>query len=207
MPEGREGRRAASLFFAFWPLNFLGARGREEAGFGGSLPLAALLVYACQRVGRANKLNLLFFVRAPFNFPGPGARCFQVISTIRGGAFSGYMQTGRDRKRDVQFSFALPALNFDGEGGRGGAGFGGSLPSAEAFLVCECQRVEKGSRLKFGFELAPSNFPGPGGGVFRGSLQSTAALLVDVCRWDRRGNVLNRFFCASAVHFSRSGGG
>ena len=81
MPAGREGKRAEAFFFAIPPLNFNGARARRGAGFGGSLPsAAALLVYACQRVGRANGLNF-FFALAPFNYPVPG-----------GGVFGGSLQ-------------------------------------------------------------------------------------------------------------------
>ena len=59
MPEGREGKLAEPFSFDFSPMNLHGAGGQGEARFGGSLRSAeALLVYACQRVGRTSILNL-----------------------------------------------------------------------------------------------------------------------------------------------------
>ena len=64
MPLGREGKRAAPFSFAFLPLSFRGAGGREGASFGRSLPLAAaFLIYAYQRVGRANGVKFVLRFR------------------------------------------------------------------------------------------------------------------------------------------------
>ena len=62
MPLRRKGKHASPFSFAFPPLNFDGSGGRGGASLVGSLPLAAaLLVYACQGVGRAKWVN--FFLR------------------------------------------------------------------------------------------------------------------------------------------------
>ena len=103
------------------------------------------------------------------------------------------MRAGQEGRHNEPFSFALPPMNFYGAGGRGGAGFGGSLlPSAAVLLVCTCQRVGRASRLNFVFALAPFHFPGPGGGLFGGSSQSATALLVDTCGRDGRGGAMHR---------------
>ena len=62
---GREGKQAEPFSFALPPLKFHGEGVRGEAVIGGLLPsAAALLVYACQRVGRASGLTFVF-VLAP----------------------------------------------------------------------------------------------------------------------------------------------
>ena len=98
-----------------------------------------------------------------------------------------------------QCFFALQLFDWFGVSGRGGAGFGGSLPSAAALLVYACQRVRRGSGLNFVFALAPSSFPGPGGVVYDGSLPSAGALLVYLYQRVGRVNeeifVLVRFRC------------
>ena len=81
MPAGREGKRGERFSFALPRMNFHGLGGRGGQGPGGSLPsAAALLIYACQRVGRTNGLNsFLRFHRSIF--PEGGAlfsgRCLQ----------------------------------------------------------------------------------------------------------------------------------
>ena len=75
IPLGREGKRALPFSFALSPLNLHGTGGQGGAGFVGSiLPAAALLVNACQRVGRASVLNVCFllFLRRSI-FPHRGA--------------------------------------------------------------------------------------------------------------------------------------
>ena len=130
LPEGREGERVGPFSYALPPMNFHGARAQGGASFGGSLrSAAALLVYACQRVGRASVLNLFFCAYAvPFSLTA--GRFFRGIFTIDEGAFGGYMPAGQEGKRAEPFFFSLSPLNFHGAGGRGGKGFGGSLPSA-----------------------------------------------------------------------------
>ena len=118
---------------------------------------------------------------------------FRVISTVCGGAIDGYTLAGREGRHDAPFSFVLPPLNFHGVSGRGGAGSGGSLPSADALLACACQRLGRASGLNFVFVLASFNFPGPGDCVFGGSPHSAAALSVDTCQWDGRGGAMHRF--------------
>ena len=103
------------------------------------------------------------------------------------------MPDGREGKLAEQFCFAPPPMNFHGAGGQGGAGFGGSLRSAEALLVYAGQRVGRASILNINFSPAYFPFPWPGGGVFGGSLQPAAALLVDSCHWDGRGSALHHF--------------
>ena len=63
------------------------------------------------------------------------------------------MPLGREGKCAVPFSFVLPPLNFNGSGGRGGAGFVGSILSAAALLVYACQRVGWANVLNLGFLL------------------------------------------------------
>ena len=63
------------------------------------------------------------------------------------------MSVGREGKRAEPLYFALPPMSFHGAGGQGGAGFGGSLPSAAALLVYARQRVERASVLNFCFLL------------------------------------------------------
>ena len=129
MPTGREGKLGEPFYFALPLFKFPGPGG---VFFWQILqPAAALLVYACQRVGRASGLNLDFCVCA-IPFSRSEGQCFRVISTIGGGAVGGYMPAGREGKRAAPFSFVLRPLNFLGVGGRGGASFGGSLPSAAA---------------------------------------------------------------------------
>ena len=166
MPAGREGKRAALISFAFLPINFHGAGGRGGAGFGGSLPsAAALLIYACQRVGRASVL-IFFFSAYAVQFSRTGGPCFRGISTIGGGAFGRYMPAGREGERAALISFAFLPLNFHGAGGRGGAGFGGSLPSA-ALLIYACQRVGRASVLIFFFSAYAVQFSRIGRRYFR----------------------------------------
>ena len=51
-PLGRGGKRDAPFYFALPPFKFNGSGERGGAGSGGSIvSAAALLVYACQRVG------------------------------------------------------------------------------------------------------------------------------------------------------------
>ena len=79
------------------------------------------------------------------------------------------MPAGREGRRDVPFSFALPPLNLHGARRRGGVGFGGSLLSAAALLECAYQSVGRASGFNFVFALEWFNFPGPGA-VFSGDL-------------------------------------
>ena len=78
------------------------------------------------------------------------------------------MPLGRERKRAAPFSFALPPLNFHGTEGRGGAGFGGSLPSVAALLVYACQRVGRASVLNIILLACAYQFSPTGGLCFRG---------------------------------------
>ena len=103
------------------------------------------------------------------------------------------MPAGWEGKRAELFCFALPPLHFYGAGGRGGKGFGGSLPSGAAFLVYAFQRVGRASGLNFIFTLAPLNFPGMGGDIFGGSLPSTVVLLVYACQRVGRADRMNFF--------------
>ena len=163
MPEGREGKLAESFSFALPPMNFHGAGGQGGAGFGGFLRSAeALLVYACQRVGRTSILIFIFRLRISV-FLNRGW-CFRAISTIGGGAFGGFMPLGRKGKRAAPFSFVLPPVRFHGSGRRGGAGFVGSILSTAALLVYACQRVGRASLLNFCFLLClrRSIFPNRG---------------------------------------------
>ena len=73
---------------------------------------AALLVYACQRVGRASGLNLSCF--APFHFHGAGGSVFRQISTIGGGAFSTLCMPAGPEGQLGERLFSLPLLNFPG---------------------------------------------------------------------------------------------
>ena len=75
MSLGREGKQAEPFSFALPPLNIHGAGGRGGAVSGGLiLSAAALLIYACQRVGWASVLNVCFllFLRRSI-FPDRGA--------------------------------------------------------------------------------------------------------------------------------------
>ena len=65
--------------------------------------------------------------------------------------------------------FWTSTVQFSRNGGRGGAGFDGSLPSAGAFLVYAYQRVGRVSVLNGVFSPAHLNFPGPEGDAFGGS--------------------------------------
>ena len=76
-------------------------------------------------------------------------RCFRGISTIGGGGFGVYMPAGQEGRRDAPFSFALLPLNFHGAGGQGGSGYGGSLQSAAALLVCVYQRIGRENGVFF----------------------------------------------------------
>ena len=130
-------------------MNFDGVGGQGGAGFGETLPsTAALLAYAYQRVGRASILNLIFLCLRRL-FSRTGGRCFLGISTVGGSAFGGYMPAGREGKCAAPFSFVLPPMSFHGAGGKGGKGFGGSLPSAAALLVYACQRVGRANGVNF----------------------------------------------------------
>ena len=118
MPLGREVKRAAPCSFSLLPLNFHGTEGQGGAGFGISPPsVAALVVYACQRVGRVNGVNICFALPL-LNFPGPGGDVFWKISTIGGGAFVICIPACRESERTEPFSFALAPFNFHGEEGR-----------------------------------------------------------------------------------------
>ena len=84
MQAGRQGERD-DIFLRFRCSFF---PGRGAVFYGRSLQsVAALLVYARQRVGRVSGLNI-FFALLPFYFPGPEGGVFRQISTIGGGAFS-----------------------------------------------------------------------------------------------------------------------
>ena len=95
---------------------------------------AALLVYAYQRVGRARILNLLVFVRAPFNFPGPGDRVFGGSLQLTAALLVDTCERDGSVGAMHRFLFALPPLNFHGARGRGVVGLGESLPSAAGLL-------------------------------------------------------------------------
>ena len=63
MSLGRERKQAEPFSFAPPPLNNHGAGGRGGTDSGGSiLSAAALLIYACQRVGRKSVLNFCFLL-------------------------------------------------------------------------------------------------------------------------------------------------
>ena len=82
------------------------------------------------------------------------------------------MSVEREGKRAALFPFALPPMVFHGAGWKGGAGFGGSLPSAAAALsVYGCQRVGRVSVLNVFLRLRLSIFPDQGV-VFSGDLYS-----------------------------------
>ena len=80
-----------NVFFALQLFDFFGVGAREGRGgvcFGGYLlSAAALLVYACQRVGRARTLNC-FFGACTVKCFRTGGRCFRGISTIGDSTFS-----------------------------------------------------------------------------------------------------------------------
>ena len=73
--------------------------------------------------------------------------------------FSGYMPAGREGKRAAPFVSLLPPLIFHGAGGRGGAGFDGSLPFRRYM------REGREGKLSepFPFAPPPMNFPERGG--------------------------------------------
>ena len=80
------------------------------------------------------------------------------------------MPEGRKGKRAEPFSFALPPMNFNGAGGQGGAGFGGSLHSAAALLVYACKLGREDERTELFFlRQCISIFPDQGV-VFSGDL-------------------------------------
>ena len=107
---------------------------------------AALLVYACQPVGRASGLNHSSF--APFHFHGAGGGVFRQISTIDGGAFSMLcMPAGREGELGERF-FRFRCSIFPEQGRGGSADFGGSLPSADT-----CQQDWRGCTLNRVFFL------------------------------------------------------
>ena len=115
-------------------------------------------------------------------FPDRG-RCFRGIGTFDGGDFGRFMPLGQEGKRTAPFH---------GLGGRGGAGFGGSLPSAAALLVYACQRGGRASELNFVF--SPLDFLGPRGGVFDGSLPTAGPLLIYSCQRVGRANGVSFLF-------------
>ena len=165
------------------------------------------MVYACQRVGRASGLNFCFWCLR-CSISRTGGRCFRGISTFGGGAFSGYTPAGREGMRAEPFIFALPPLNFHGAGGRGGAGFDGSLLSAAALLVYVCQRVGRVNGENFYFALPLFNFPGSGSGVF---LQISTigggafGICMPACREGERTEPF--FFALAPFHFPGAGAG
>ena len=198
MSASREGELGESFFCASVVRFFSEWGGKGGAGFGGSLlSAAALLVYACKlcRLERMSVLSFYLFTCA-FKFSLTRGRCFRGICTIGGGASGGFIPLRWEGKRAAPFPFALPPLKFHGLGERGGAGLGGSLPSAAALSVYACQRVGRASGLNFIFALAPLNFLGPSGGVFDGSLSSAGALLIYLCqRVGRANGVIFSFLC------------
>ena len=194
LPLRRGGKRDAPFHFALPPLNFHGSGERGGAAFGGSLSSAAmLLMYPCQRDGRASVLNF-YFCAGAVQFSLTGGRYFRGICTLGGGAFRGYMPAEQEGKGTEPFSFALSPLNVHGARGRGGMGFGGSLPSAAALSMYACQRVGRASGLNFVFALAPLELPGRGGGVFGGTPPSAAAFLVYSFQRVGRANGVNFVF-------------
>ena len=59
MSLGREGKQAEPFSFALPPLNIHGPGGRGGTVSGGLiLSVAALLIYACQRIGPKSVLNV-----------------------------------------------------------------------------------------------------------------------------------------------------
>ena len=118
--------------------------------------------HACQRVGRASELNLLFCACA-VQLSRSGRALFSGISTIGGGAFRGYMPAGQERMRAEPLYFALSPLNFHGVGVRGGASLGRSLPSAAALLAYACQRIGRANILKIVFCACAVRFSRTGG--------------------------------------------
>ena len=156
--------------------------------------VATLLIYACQRIGRANGLDYLFALER-FHFPGAGGGVFWQISTIGGGAFGICMPACREGERSERFVFCACDVPFSLTAGQcfraistiGAGAFGVLCMSAgresiAALLVYACQRVRRASGLKFFFALTPLKFPGPGGGIYDGSLLSPEALLVCSCQ-------------------------
>ena len=147
---GREGKRAAPFSFALPPLNFHGTGGQAGAGFGGSLPSAAALLVNTCKLRREDERTEFIFIRLRISaFSDQGVE-FRGIYTI-GGSTIGFKPLGREGNCTAPFPFALPPLNFHGPGERGGAGFGGSLPSAAVLLVYACQRVGRASVLNVYF--------------------------------------------------------
>ena len=73
--------------------------------------VATLLVYACQRIGRANGLNYLFAL-GWFHFPEAGGGVFREISAIGGGAFGICMPACREGDRTERFVYCACAVPF-----------------------------------------------------------------------------------------------
>ena len=98
MPAGQEGKCAEPFSLALLPWNFHGAGGRGGKGLGGSLPsAAALLVYACQRVGRGSGLNFAFSLLI---FLGLRGGVLRRSSPNGGAAFGIFMPASREGKQD-----------------------------------------------------------------------------------------------------------
>ena len=82
--------------------------------------VTALLVYACQRIGRESGLNV-FFALAPFYLPAAVGGVFRQISTIGCGSFSIlFMSVSREGElgelRFLSFSCSIfPEWGGDGE--------------------------------------------------------------------------------------------
>ena len=155
-----------------------------------------LLVYACQRIKRANGLNYLVAL-APFHFPGTGGAVFRPISTIGDGAFGICMPADRESKRGEPFFCASVVRRFR-SGGEGGAResvfqWNSTLGDGAFGIYMPACRQGEYAELLF-FVLAPLNVSGPGGGVCGESLQSATALLVGICQQDGRGSALHRLF-------------
>ena len=68
---------------------------------------------------KGEHIEVLIFVLAPYDFPRPGGggRFFRRVSTISGGAFSGYIPEGRKGKLAEPFSVTLSPLIFHGAWG------------------------------------------------------------------------------------------
>ena len=74
--SGAGGEARCAVFSFTFAVEFLRSERARGSKFDGSLPsAAALLVYAYQRVGRANGVKL-FFALPLLNFPGPGSGGF-----------------------------------------------------------------------------------------------------------------------------------
>ena len=143
MPAGRERKRAAPFPFALPPMNFHGTGGRGGASLGESLPsAAALLVYVCQRVERANGVNV-FSTLPLLSFPGPEGDGFWQIFTIGGGAFGVCMPACREGERTELLFLCLRRSIFPAWGGV----FQKSLQTIAKRLVDTCQRDGRGRVL------------------------------------------------------------